>query len=159
MNKSTRIYKFYDTDDLGMGEYDVAGADYVKLIEACCKHCTFFSLVITNPDSAILEKLQPFEISKSDVIKFEFDHYEKSSVTVKYYKVSSALCKTILSQTNSIFCWINGWGFSNPEDPTFYRDDGSVFFTSTIHEGECTLMVQDEDVFDIVSDERWVSVM
>lgn len=48
-------------------------------------------------------------------------------------------------------------GFKNPEDPVFYRDDGSVFFSSIIHDGKCFLFPTDsENISDIVSSDHWV---
>ena len=73
-----------------------------------------------------------------------------------YYRVCDKLCDILLKTTNHIFSWLNGWGYENPEDPTFYREDGSLFFTSTIHEGECTLFVRDEDVSEILANKLWI---
>ncbi len=155
MKDFSKIYKFYDTDVEGLEDYDIAGEDYRTLIEICCKYCTTFSLIATNKNSELLEKLKIYEVEKNEKITHVFTHYGNGYIPVKYYKVSSALCQTILSNTKNIRSWINGWGLTNPEDPTFYREDGSVFFTSTIHEGECTLMIKDEDVSEIISDPRW----
>ncbi|MBE6625537.1 MAG: hypothetical protein E7622_07885 [Ruminococcaceae bacterium] len=59
--------------------------------------------------------------------------------------------------TDSIFKWIDGWGFKNPEDPCFYRDDGSAFFTSVIHEGVVKLTPREnEDVSKIISNPLWI---
>ena len=155
MNNITKIYKFYDTDNTGTEEYEISGKEYKKLIEICCKYCTVLSLVVTNPNSNILKKLRKYEIKKSDNISFNYEHYSNLPVIVNYYTICSELREIILADTNNIFCWINGWGFTNPEDPTFYRNDGSVFFTSTIHEGECTLMIKDENVSEIISNPHW----
>lgn len=156
MSKYTKIYKFYDSDDTGFEEYNIIGSDYKKLIEICCKYCKTLSLIITNPQSELFKKLETFEVKKSKNISFEYTHYDKRIGFIKYYKVTPELYNTIIDNTDEIFCWINGWGFSNPEDPTFYREDGSVLFTSTIHDGECTLMVKNEDVSEIVSDPNWL---
>ena len=153
----TKIYKFYDTDSMGIEEYNIMGEDYKNLIEVCCKYCTTLSLIVTNEKFDLLDKLKIYETQKSPKISFDFPHYKKTSIMIKYYNVCPELCHIIISNTSDIFCWINGWGFENPEDPTFYREDGSVFFTSTIHEGECTLIVKDEDVSTIVSDNHWIT--
>jgi hypothetical protein len=53
-----------------------------------------------------------------------------------------------------MFAWT---GYIMPEDPTFYRPDGSIFFKSTTHEGELTLMPRgDEDVSNVLSSGRWI---
>lgn len=150
-------YLFFDTDISGKEERDISGKDYENLIQTCCQYCSFFSLIVTNKDCSLLKELATHEIPKSEKISFQFNHYG-DDLEIKYYRVSQQLCETILANTNTLFSWINGWNFANPEDPTFYRKDGSVFFTSTIHEGECSLMVkEDEDVSKITNDFRWVS--
>lgn len=152
-------YKFYDTDILGEKEYDICGRDYKELIHICCKYSSTMSLIITNQNSDLLGKIKEYQITKNNNITFSFNHYDKNSTTIQYYQVCPQLCKILLNQTNSIFDWINGWGFSNPEDPTFYRQDGSVFFTSTIHDGECTLFVRDdENVENILSNTLWKEI-
>lgn len=153
-----KVYEFYDTDITESEEYDIVGEQYKNLISICGKYCTTLSLVITNHDSSLLKKISKYEIPKSDKIAFQYEHYKNIDIVVKYYRVCEKLIDCILSNTNSVFCWINGWGYSNPEDPTFYRKDGSVFFASTIHNGICKLIVDEshEDVSKIISDERWI---
>ena len=156
MKSFSKIYKFYDTDITGLKEYNIIGEDYKNLIKMCCKYCTTLSLIATNANSHLLKELEIYEIEKSEKISFNFNHYGEISDKIKYYSVSPELYRTIIKNTNDIFCWINGWNFENPEDPTFYREDGSVFFTSTIHEGTCTLFVKGEDVSKIVNNSNWV---
>ena len=127
MNTLKKTYKFYDTDILGLEEHDIVGIEYKNLIEVCCKYCTTFSVIATNKNSVLLKKLQKYETKKNPKISFEFEHYTKECLEIKYYNVTSELYKTLIENTNNIFCWINGWNFANPEDPTFYREDGSVF--------------------------------
>jgi hypothetical protein len=106
----------------------------------------------------LLKKIENFKISKNDNITFQFEHYRNSEFEIKYYRVCDDLIDIITSNTNNMFCWINGWGYSNPEDPTFYREDGSVFFTSTIHNGVCKFIVDEskEDISEIILDKRWI---
>ena len=58
--------------------------------------------------------------------------------------------------------FLNGYmvgGFNNPENPVFYRENGSIFFSSLIHEGEITLTVNDgEDVSKITMINGWKKV-
>lgn len=158
MKSLVKIYKFYDTDITGLKEYTIIGEDYKNLMKVCCKYCTTLSVIVTNTNSDFLKKLEKYAIEKSENISFEFTHYGEISGKIKYYKVSPELYQTIITNTNDMFCWINAWDCENPEDPTFYREDGSVFFTSTIHEGECTLFVKNEDVSKIVNNPNWLSI-
>ena len=58
--------------------------------------------------------------------------------------------------TDSIFKWMTGRGYDNPDDLTFIRADGTRFFSSIIHEGVCCLTVRDdEDVSGILALGEW----
>lgn len=149
------MYKFYDTDSIGIAEYNICNEEYKLLLEICFKYCKTMSIIVTNPDSKLLEKIEKFRITKKDNITFEFNHYDKN-ILIQYYQINSELLEILLDTTNSIFSWINGWGYNNPEDITFYREDGTVFFTSIIHNGECSLFVEkDEDISQIVKNKLW----
>lgn len=52
----------------------------------------------------------------------------------RYYKACPEIKQWMLDAVGSIFEWIDGWGYKNPEDPYFYREDGSVLFFSSIHD-------------------------
>jgi hypothetical protein len=155
-----KVYEYYDTDIDGNEEYDIADEQYKNLISICGNYCTTLSLVITNHNSNLLNEISKYEIPKSEKITFQYTHYKNTDIVVKYYRVCEKLIDCILSNTNSIFCWINGWGYSNPEDPTFYREDGSVFFSSTIHDGICRLIVDEsqEDVSNVISNHHWINL-
>lgn len=156
-----KIYKFCDwslTDD---EDYDIAGEAYQNLIKRCCDICDIVSFIIERPDMCsqkIQKKLNEFSISRPQNITYKFQHYGERSnseenLGVHYYSVCTELCQLLLSSASSIFDWV---GFRMPEDPTFYRNDGTVFFTSTTHEGLLTLMPRnEEDVSDIISENPW----
>lgn len=152
-------YVFRDTDITGFEEYDIVGDDYKTLIDTCCKYCTVMSLYITDSKLNHLDELEKFRIPKNENIKFIYEHYGGNPAywaSVKYYRVCPELKELLLKISDSIFKWLNGWGYKNPDDPTFYRKDGSVFFTSTIHDGECILMPKEnEDVTGILSNKNW----
>ena len=51
---------------------------------------------------------------------------------------------------------MNCWGLKNPEDPAFYRKDGTPFFSTTIHEGYFTINAdENEDISEILSKRDW----
>ncbi|MGM9680039.1 MAG: hypothetical protein ACI3XR_00890 [Eubacteriales bacterium] len=62
----------------------------------------------------------------------------------------------LLSRVTDLFDWIRTDERENPEDLTFYREDGSVFFWSETHEGICVLCDRvQEKVSQIVSKKGW----
>lgn len=62
-----------------------------------------------------------------------------------------------MDMAEGVFEWLYGWGFKNPDDPTFYRSDGSVFFVSEIHEGICAIMPREEEpVEELLREIPWI---
>ena len=62
----------------------------------------------------------------------------------------------MLSWSNNLF-ELHSFGISKlPEDPLFLRKDGSIFFESTIHEGECFLYPQGEDISKVLVFGNWL---
>ena len=159
MNK----YVFYDSWWDGMNDYsyDITGDDYKKMIETCCKYSTVVSFIFFKKHSNInlAKELEPYRIDCPDNITYTFSHYVRDLIKneeIRYYRVCPELCYLLTHCVGGIFEWIQGWGLNNPEEPTFYREDGSVFFTSTIHEGELYLTPRDdEDVSKIISIDGW----
>ena len=150
--KAMYVYRYYYTDEYGFEEWDIEGNNYIELMETCFKYSSKLSLIFwDNFANPLEEVLKPFEIPQ---IESAVTNYSGSYV--KCYKTCPELLDFMLKTSDSLFKWINGWDYTNPEDPTFYRKDDSIFFASTIHEGECILMPkEDEDVFNIVCKEHW----
>lgn len=159
-----RKFVFYDTDINGKEDYDIAGDDYAKLISVCCKYSAYLSLRITDCGLPCVKELEKYRVEKDKKFVYMYAHFykegsAKSDSEVRYYSVCPELMDLLLRVSDNIFGWINGQGYANPEDPVFYRADGSVFFSSVIHDGQCVLYPNDdEDVSEIVSKDNW-SVM
>ncbi len=161
-NKS-KFYMFYDTDSYGDDEYDICGEEFRELIDICFSYCDILSLVIFTPDTAFLDELKKYRVEKpphfpaykslSTFIGSKFQPY------VQYYKLCPQLKELLFKMSDSIFKFIANEKYKNPEDPTFYRKDGSVFFASVIHEGEISLMpTENEDVTYIVAKAHWCAI-
>lgn len=154
-------YKFYDTDPTGWEEYDIVGDDYTDLIKTCCQYCKTLSFRIVNARINYIDDLEAYRIAQDNNINFMSPAYwiDGKPDEIRYYKICPELCKLLLQSVESIFQWryISQESYTNPEDPTFYREDGSVFFTSVIHDGVCTLTPRDDEYVDhIVKKEHWI---
>lgn len=153
-------FVFLDTDITGTEDYDIKGRDYSNLINICCKYCTVLSFRIVNSEISFQKELEKFQIPRPENIKYVYRHYYKNlenQSDIKYFRVCQELKDLLLEIADSIFELICGWDFKNPEDPVFYRDDGSVFFSSIIHDGKCFLFPTDsENISDIVSSGHWI---
>ena len=157
-----KIYKFYDTDITGWEEYDIKGEDYKELMRICCKYSKTMSFTILDSDVvSYIHELEVYATEKEEnihdvSIKYSFPG-KKNQPYVRYYRTCPELCNLLLTMSDSIFNLQCDCDFSNPDDPIFYRADGSVFFSSVIHEGEITLYPrEDEDVSSIISKEHWI---
>ena len=150
----------YDKDE----HFDIIGEDYRRLIRTCCRYSAYFSVIVWNDEISGAKELEKFRIPAPPTITYEqmrgyFDGVY-SLDAVRYYKVTDELCELLLSMADAILEWLNGWGFQNPENPVFYREDGSVFFASVIHDGECMLDPREDEedaVSAIVQCDGWVT--
>ena len=150
-------YIFYDTDESGNEDYDICGAHYKQLIHLCCQYCTVFSTVVTQPFSEIYGALKQFEIVKPSNIEIITGQYGPNGVT-RFFYICPEL-EEVLLKIQGIFDWMDGWGKHNPMDPTFYREDGSVLFTSTIHDGYCLICPnENENVEKIITNDHWKEI-
>lgn len=162
-----KIYEFYSnrgshlTHDFA--EYNISGEDYAELIRTCFQYsaAVSFYFIPCGEDGVPAEfknKLEPFHIKRPDNIVYEGIE-EEEEYGVKYYRTCPELCDIMLGIANSILDWVQLQDHLNPENPTFYRSDGSLFFDSVIHEGRLQLTIrEDEDVSHIVSVNGWEDV-
>lgn len=160
------IYKFYDSDNTGHGDYDITGDCYRILLETCFKYSSTVSFLVLPKCTDRIEEWEKYRIPITCFVQNAYRHYgpvfpdkpnQIGDYEIRHYRLEQGLQNLLISHVDSVFKWICGWGYNNPNDPTFFRQDGSVFFFSTIHEGECTLLPnKNETVSHIVTGEHWV---
>lgn len=151
-------YCFFDTDASGNAEYDITGEEYKTLLEHCCRYSSVFSLYQDNIEA--IRALEPYRIVVDDKVfhrEVHYGHYGNTEGKVIYYRVCEEIYDILTKHCNSLFQWINGWGYHNPTDPIFYREDGSVFLFTRIHEGVAALIPRkNEDVSNIIKNPLWI---
>lgn len=158
-------FKFYDTDAAGLADYDIEGEEYDALLDMCFRYCSMISMRITSDSVALPAILDNYRIPLTKNVLGAYAHYyremsPKMRREVHLFRLSPVIFEAIRGITDSIFKWIHGWGYTNPEDPAFYRADGSIFFSSVIHEGECTLTPRcGESVESIILRGHWKKVV
>lgn len=159
-SENTVKYRFRDTDETGWDKYDIEGEGYRALIDACCQYCSVVSFDI-SPQYKDAEYLVPIQkyLIKRDNAYGVFNEIFKSYTAEpdkRYYIVCTEM-SNLLKKEKNIFSWF--WKEKNPfhfENLTFYRNDGTVFFESITHEGECYFYAKEtEDISQIVSNELW----
>lgn len=163
-------YIFRDTDQDGRGfeEFDISGDAYIELIKTCAKYCTSFAFMSSNGEPTVIpEKLNDYKIPLTDEQVQRFSYcltpyvqFCKETGDGEYvfaYRVCDESIELLLEMSSDLYGWYWQSEHTCPEDITFYREDGSVFFTSTTHDGICELTPrEDEDVKNIVSKEHWL---
>lgn len=148
-------YVFRDTVT-GFDEYDISGTEYKKLLELCCRYSATMSLIMVDRNLPFLRELEPFRVSKKNNINFMHDDYGAQRNEVRYYRVCNEVIDILFNNGNGLFAYTDKKGYSNPNDTTFYRNDGSVFFTCIVHEGIGILLPrEDEDISNVVEVGNW----
>ena len=142
------VYHFQDTDHTGFEEYDVTGDDYIALIKFLFSKAKYLSLYLTEPNTSVEQRSQPFAIECPSIITFDrpFSYWGVSRERIgeeRYYQACPELQDIFIQEVPSIMQWVDCWGCSNPTDPVFFREDGSLLFTSIIHEGYCDLYLNE----------------
>ncbi len=154
------VYYFFDTDSTGNEEYDIKGEEFSLLLNTCLKYSTVLSLYYEGHVTPIKE-LEPYRISVNQELfkkHKRYGHYRLPEDAIIYYRVCEDVIEIMKKRCSNIFGWLYGWGYVNPMDPIFYRSDGSVFFTSLVHEGVIALNPkEDEDVSELTSNPLWIA--
>ena len=163
-----RIYKFYDTDLTGQEDYDIAGDQYKNLLKLCFKHSSTVSVIISPNYVDNIQSWEKYQIPVTPNVQNVYYHYGQPSsenpnkighYEIRHYRLDGGLQDLLISHTDSIFKWTYAWGYNNPDDLAFFRPDGSVFFSSIVHEGECTLSINEgEEVRGFISDDYWTPI-
>ena len=162
-------YFFYDTDIFNTcnEEYDISGYEYLKLLTLCEKYCCYFSLCF-GEKSEYIEIFTPFELPDIGFTKSEnYCKIERNSKMkdltslieigrTMYFKITEKTIKLLMTLSDSIFGLPYLDIYKTTADLAFYRSDKSTFFSSTTHEGICTLFPTDnENVESIISNSHW----
>lgn len=150
-------YYFFGLDPFDyFTERDIINEDYKELIETCFKYSQIVSFIKLNDRALVFEKFQPYKINVDDNV---FDHRVNYFISqgIPPHKMFFESCQDVqsimLECSNNIFEWYN----TLPEDPTFYRKDGSVFLYCRAHDDICVIDPKDdEDVTNIISKPGWI---
>ena len=156
------MYIFYDSDEQG-NEIPFSGQNFENFLDMCFQYSDCFSFMydsefddfesvagdffirdfIPSCSTEILQ-IPNFLNSKADETIFQC-RLAFPGGRLLFFRCCEASKKMILDFSRDLweFSADNG---SMPEDLTFYRTDGSTFFTGLIHEGEAFLFPKDTEV-------------
>ncbi len=121
---------------------DISNDHYRTLIDTCCQFSAYFS-VVYQADVPNIDALNDYLYQS-----FYTDSWPGTPATsqggiMKIYHCNQATNTILKDITSSLFSWCAANRM--PEDLAFYRTDKTVFFYSTIHEGECYLLNKKEE--------------
>lgn len=164
------VYKFYNPSLFGYQDFPIQGSLFNELLDLCSQYCCTLSLQFYSRDVRLYEAFLNYRIPKPKEIPFtgkgdEGDFYDECSESgstpeIMYFRVCSKILRLMHMVSDNLFEWcapVDYFGHNNPENPTFYREDGSVFFTAITHEEECSLMPRCyENVSHILNSAPWV---
>ena len=133
---------FYLYDEVTKKEQGINGEAYRKMIRFCCRYSATVSFIYRK-EELYDPVLESFRIDRPKEIKCSFYKLgmgcldkDEAQLRLRFYKVCPAFCQWMKNSASGIFEWLNGWGFKNPENPIFFRADGSVLLSTVIHDGE-----------------------
>ncbi len=166
-----REYRFHDFNEVNSTDQDIQGDSYQRFLTVCFQYAESVSLYVNPvevhlPSELFIDAYLPVTQSVSVVREMlgTLKAYSPKEGYIPYQllhlKLTDEVKNFLRNRTGSLFQWLCGWGQCNPDDPAFFRKDGSVLFFSQIHEGECTLSPrEDEDISVILSDSPWICIL
>ena len=167
--KKYRIYDYNSETDI---EQDLTEKDYINFLETCFRHCASCAFIVHDykylKPAFVIPELEKYRIPVADYVINAYSHYGFESELrinhhghheIRHYKLCTESCALIRCVTNTLFSWLCDSDFQNPEDLMFFRDDGTVFFDSVMHEGYATVYVKDnEDISDLLLNPYWKEI-
>lgn len=168
-----KVYTLFNPILYGYKEYRLRGDDFYKLLALCNQYCATLSLEFTPSSLRYYDVfrnhriLKPKEIPYSGTYAYRGYPYteqaltvataEENNVGIQYFRICPELLEGMMKISDDLFEWCTPFGYNNPQDPTFYRSDGSVFLSTTAHEEECTLIPREnENISDVLASGPWV---
>lgn len=157
-------YIFNDCNEEPYTEYGIDGDSFHDLLRVCARYCPVMSVAVLPTDEEVLSVIRQFLLDEKDVPLYQQEKKMAGYLVIhgtklyeQYYRVCPGLLNELANiASDDLFTMLHGWGYTNPEDPTFYRADGSIFFESVVHEGACYLHARkDEDVDMIIRNPGW----
>lgn len=163
MRERYEFYAFSDHSDDPYEEYTIKDGELVSLFELCAKYSKIVALSFLPGDEKILARLSTYALDESETGIFQKQqrivgeiYIDGTRLTEKYYHVGPGFLQTLLEISEYDLFTLAHFGNSKPENPAFYRADGSIFFDSIIHDGKCYLFPRaGEDVSAVVSHPGW----
>lgn len=150
-------YTFFGRDYFSnSGAFDFTPDHYSTLLKRCSQYTTYFSLQIHGEHTLFQRELRKWEIEKPDFPYQGESHPENRH----YYRLCPESFELLSRITDNFFEFDYTCEHPYPEDPAFYRSDGTVFMDVIAHEWECNIYpLPEENVDDVLAFGHWLNMV
>lgn len=144
-------YQFFNSNN--MNKHDIAGKEYLELLDFCFEYGKYFSLTFLHSHSGSvnmrlgskkIEQLEPF-LYDSFETEEESWYHDGPSANIKIYFCNKDTKNLLREQANHLFAW-STYEYQLPEDLSFFRSDGSAVFHLLTHEGIATIYNKENEI-------------
>lgn len=145
-------YAFFNRDYiLNCGEQNFSPAHFSAVLSLCRRYCLGFSLTVPQGESPLVEALRPYRTEPV---------LPAPGVTGYCYTLCRDTAAILENQVSDFFGFQSRGETLMPEDPTFYRADGSIFLDCCAHEGEVFLYPEPrEDISSVLAYGGWIEMV
>lgn len=147
---SMKQYSFFSRDYFNnSGYFPISEEHYLSVLQHCFRYGKYLSLIVYRDNSPFVEELEQWSVPP-------FQTECLNHQDMRRFYVACAQVQKIISAYN-LLDYDEIFRENYPEDPVFFRADGSVFFECIVHEGEYHFYPQgDEDIANILKFGHWM---
>lgn len=154
------IKAFYGADTVFYSRTNnLVGDEYRLLLETCCKYSSYMMLEYCDAEE-LPERFKALDVFEIPVPSC---HLQDAVANAKFHRACPELMECMLFLTRSAFEWTSYQDadqkdYFSPSDPTFFREDCTVFLYDCAHEFLCVLSHREnEDVSAIIANPKWTA--
>jgi hypothetical protein len=122
---------------------------YSKVVERVLRHARFCSLVVRSTSHLsengrlFLKTAEPSLAEKLEVNEWPGTKLVEGTASLYRFSVTPSFAALFSASSENLGAWVQP---ELPEDPAFYRGDGTLIMGSVSHEGDAFLELRDEEL-------------
>ena len=141
-----KLYSFFSRDYFSNnGNHSISGDHYYVLLNHCFQFSRFFSITAHKKDCILIKELEHLQVTT-----VPFSITQNLCNARIFYSACKQSHDILVSCGQNLLDDVYGQEEYHPENLSFYRADGSVFFEALNHEGEYCLYLRPEENIDAV---------
>ena len=126
------------------------GRDYDAFLDALSRFAGSFSLVVSRlslknaPVTSVISELKPFLVLERETDSWPgTELLAPRTATLYTFRSQAGAIETLKRRARRLYAW---QGPELPDDPCFYRSDGSTMIATTSHERDCLLFLTEVEM-------------